>query len=193
MSDINCKGCTHGGQGHTDECTFFPKQSARDAAKKRDMNTLETLAKKFGIAIVASPVGVVPEVAKKLLDIRDALVCDNYEEAYNALYKIANPDFASTKPWDELEKLADGVFRMDKPTIPEIMPLIKEYYALPGNNVGGNLHIVLEDDNVRDCDIEFCLTKCNERLDVKGVRLCELLLRMSKTQRHKLHMLQRAE
>lgn len=75
---------------------------------------------------------------------------------------------------------------MDKPTIPDVMPLVLEYYALPGNLVGGNLHIVLDDGNVKNSDVEFCINKCREYNDLKGIVLCELLLRMSKTQRLKL-------
>ncbi len=73
-----------------------------------------------------------------------------------------------------------------KPTIPEIMPLIKEYYLFPGNEVGGNLHNVLEDGNVKDSDVEFCLNEALKCNDKKGVELAKLLLKMSKTQRLKL-------
>jgi hypothetical protein len=35
-----------------------------------------------------------------------------------------------------------------KPTIPEILPLIKEYRGKDGNGTGGSLHIVLDDGNI---------------------------------------------
>ena len=77
---------------------------------------------------------------------------------------------------------------MDKPTIPEVMPLVKAYYAMPGNSVGGNLHIVLSDGNIEDSHIEFCLGECILHGDTKGSELCKLLLLMSKTQRRKIYM-----
>jgi hypothetical protein len=73
-----------------------------------------------------------------------------------------------------------------KPTIPEVLPLVREYYAMPGNGVGGSLHIVLEDGNVSDGDLWFCKGWALEHGDEAGYRLAGILLEMSKTQRKKL-------
>lgn len=88
-----------------------------------------------------------------------------------------------------------------KPTIPDVEPLLRHYYALPGNSGGGALHIVLEDGNVRDSDLEFCyrwamtdgdwrdgpdLVDTGPR-DHLGAALALALLAMSPTQRHKLY------
>ena len=75
---------------------------------------------------------------------------------------------------------------MTKPTIPEVMPLVKAYRDTPGNSVGGNLHIVLDDGNIHDDHIQFCLDQCVERNDKEGEKLCRLLLSMSRTQRKKI-------
>jgi hypothetical protein len=61
------------------------------------------------------------------------------------------------------------------------------YYALPGNGAGGNLHIVLDDGNVRDSDIEFCIERAQEKGDKFGEAIGRVLLRMSKTQRRKVY------
>ena len=76
--------------------------------------------------------------------------------------------------------------RSDKPTVPEVLPLVRAYYQKPGNIVGGNLHMVLDDANVEDQHVSFCLEIAKERNDDDGVRIAELLLRMSKTQRYKV-------
>lgn len=73
-----------------------------------------------------------------------------------------------------------------KPTIPEVLPLIQDYYAKPENGVGGSLHIVLEDCNVSDDDVESCIKWAINEGDEEGERLARILLRMSKTQRRKL-------
>ena len=78
---------------------------------------------------------------------------------------------------------------MVKPVIPDVIPLVKDYYALPNNGAGGSLHIVLDDGNVQDSSIIFCLDICKKNNDEKGIKLCNLLLRMSKTQRRKLYMM----
>lgn len=54
------------------------------------------------------------------------------------------------------------------------------------NPVGCCLHIVLDDNNIRDSDVEFCLRQAVD----EGHELCERvarnLLQMSKTQRLKV-------
>lgn len=74
-----------------------------------------------------------------------------------------------------------------KPTIPEVLPLVRAYYA-KGNYAGGALHIVLEDGNVKDSDVRFCISWARQENDADGLALAELLLKMSKTQRIKLCM-----
>ena len=76
---------------------------------------------------------------------------------------------------------------MKIPTIPEVMPLVREYYSIPGNSAGGSLHVVLDDGNIGDDSIRFCLCECDKDSDKKGAELCKLLLRMSKTQRKKIY------
>jgi hypothetical protein len=75
---------------------------------------------------------------------------------------------------------------MDKPTVPEVLPIMRAYRDAPGNSVGGNLHIVLDEGNVSNEDVRFCIDRARDRGDLAGVELGELLLRMSKTQRSKL-------
>lgn len=75
---------------------------------------------------------------------------------------------------------------MNKPTIPEVIPLCREYYAKPGNCSGGSLHIVLEDGNIEDSHVRFCIEFAREEGDPDGVALAETLLSMSKTQRKRL-------
>ena len=74
---------------------------------------------------------------------------------------------------------------MTKPTIPEVLPKVQEYYK--DHLAGGNLHIVLDDGNVRDSDVMFCLERAKQKNDIKGIELANLLLRMSTTQRRKLY------
>jgi len=75
---------------------------------------------------------------------------------------------------------------MKKPTIPEVMPLVRAYQAKDGNSVGGSLHIVLGDGNVDDSSVGFCKQYAAERNDLDGVELANVLLQMSKTQRLKI-------
>lgn len=75
---------------------------------------------------------------------------------------------------------------MNKPTIPEVLPLIKKYYSNPCNSSGGNLHIFFEDWNIKDKDLTFCLAQCHKDQDGLGAELCALLLQMSKRQRRKI-------
>lgn len=73
-----------------------------------------------------------------------------------------------------------------KPVIPEVLPLIHAYRDKPGNEVVGNLHIVLSDGNVSDADVEFCRLSAKESGDMEGEILACILATMSKTQRKKI-------
>lgn len=73
-----------------------------------------------------------------------------------------------------------------KLTIPDVAPSIRAYYAEDGNAVGGSLHIVLDDGNIRRCHVEFCRDLARERGDLLGVTLAELLLTMTVSQRRRL-------
>jgi hypothetical protein len=76
--------------------------------------------------------------------------------------------------------------RNTKPTITEIIPLLKEYYEIDGNGVGGDYHIVLDDDNVENSHVEYCLNEARKKKDKLGIKIGGMLMKMSKTQRRKL-------
>ena len=71
-------------------------------------------------------------------------------------------------------------------TIPEVVARFAAYYERPGNAAWGSLHIILEDDNVRDADCEHCIKYATEKGDTEGAELAAILLSMSRTQRLKL-------
>ena len=73
-----------------------------------------------------------------------------------------------------------------RPTVPQVIPLVKAYYEVPGNGVGGNLHIVLDDFNIKDYHIKYCLKQCKETGDSAGEELANMLMQMSPSQRRKV-------
>lgn len=75
-----------------------------------------------------------------------------------------------------------------KPTVPEVLPLVRAYYAKPNNGAGGSLHLVLDDGNTEDSSVAFCLKYAEDAGDMDGVALAAVLMQMSRTQRQKLYM-----
>lgn len=73
---------------------------------------------------------------------------------------------------------------MSRPTIPEVLDRFVAYHADHG--AWGSLHIVLDDHNVDDHSVEFCIQWAQNHQDSEGELLGRILLRMSKTQRLKL-------
>jgi hypothetical protein len=73
-----------------------------------------------------------------------------------------------------------------KPTIPEVAPLVLALYRREGGCAGCCLHIVLDDTNVKDSDVAFCLRQAQERGHEDCIALALKLVEMSKTQRFKL-------
>ena len=68
----------------------------------------------------------------------------------------------------------------------DILPLLKVFSLIPENGVGGNLHIFLEDGNVDDGSLRFCLERAREAGDELGTKIAEMALECSKTQRRKI-------
>src|SRR5574342_921951 len=73
-----------------------------------------------------------------------------------------------------------------KPTVPDVMPLVRALYAQPLGGAGCCLHIVLDDCNVEDGCVQFCLEYAQKNGHPDCIALAELLMQMSKTQRRKL-------
>jgi hypothetical protein len=74
----------------------------------------------------------------------------------------------------------------DRPTVPEVLPLVRALYAREGGSVGCCLHIVLEDGNFEDGNVQHCYEYAIERGHEDCRVLAGILLLMSKTQRKKL-------
>jgi hypothetical protein len=91
--------------------------------------------------------------------------------------QIADADF---------EARCKELIALDKPTVPDVLPLVRDFYRRDGNGCGGNLHIVLDDTNVDDSHVMFCIERTLENRDDCGFWLATLLYKMSKTQRTKL-------
>lgn len=74
-----------------------------------------------------------------------------------------------------------------KPSVRDVLPLVLSYYSRPGNGAGGLLHIVLDDGNVDDDDVQYCYGRACEEEDHEAITLADLMLRMSKSQRLRLY------
>lgn len=57
------------------------------------------------------------------------------------------------------------------------------FYAIAGNGVGGNLHIVLDDYNLENSHVRSCIEQARDCGDLAGEMLGWLLLGASKSQR----------
>jgi hypothetical protein len=73
----------------------------------------------------------------------------------------------------------------ERPTLTdEVRARFRAYHAK--NPAWGALHIALDDGNVRDCSIDFCIGEAQVRGDAEGEALARLLRAMTKTQRLKV-------
>lgn len=57
-----------------------------------------------------------------------------------------------------------------------IVPSIRDYYRKPGNETGGSLHIALDDGNLTDDDLRWCVHHARERGDHDAVWIAARLL-----------------
>ena len=68
-----------------------------------------------------------------------------------------------------------------------LLKQINQFLSLEGNEVGGNLHIVLDDGNLEDNDIAFCLVRCAINNDFLGYTICANLLHISYEEREEIY------
>lgn len=71
---------------------------------------------------------------------------------------------------------------MEKPTVKDVLVIARHYV----NTNKTSLHMVLNNKNIKDDHINYCLEQARQYGDEQGVSLAETLLNMSKTQRLKL-------
>lgn len=68
----------------------------------------------------------------------------------------------------------------------ELKARFNAYYSMPENGVWGSMHIVLDDRNLENHSVDFCIKLAKERGDKEGHELALILRRLSKTQRGKI-------
>ncbi|WP_432263302.1 hypothetical protein [Cupriavidus sp. TMH.W2] len=73
-----------------------------------------------------------------------------------------------------------------KPSLPEIKPLVRAWYAKPGNGAGGLFHLIIEGGNNEQRWANAALEAARASGDADAICLGELLAAMSPTQRQKL-------
>jgi hypothetical protein len=75
----------------------------------------------------------------------------------------------------------------DRPKVPEVVPLVEAYYRKPGNDCGGNCHVVLDDGNLDADSLRFCLENSIARGDEDGAAIMRLMLQMTPSQRRRVY------
>jgi hypothetical protein len=76
-----------------------------------------------------------------------------------------------------------------RPRVPEVLTLVQKYYSKNGNEAGGNCHIALDDGNLSDRSLQFCVERCQESSDWDGKHIMELMLLMTRSQRRRIRFL----
>jgi len=68
-----------------------------------------------------------------------------------------------------------------------LLRAIEEYKSIPGNGVGGSLHIYTDDGNYEREHIEFCRVYARENNDLLGELLARELLKLTVGERQELY------
>jgi hypothetical protein len=96
---------------------------------------------------------------------------------------------------EELAAACDALTeRPERPTVPEMLPLVNAYYRMPGCGAGGAVHVMLEDLNIEQSHADWCVENAEGWGQSWGARdggphhlaVARLLRRASRTQRGKL-------
>ena len=73
-----------------------------------------------------------------------------------------------------------------KPTVKDVIPLVRAIYSR--HAAGCCLHILTDDGNVKQIDVDFCLTRARQAGHPDCQRAAELLAQMSQTQRRRIYL-----
>jgi hypothetical protein len=73
-----------------------------------------------------------------------------------------------------------------KPSIQDVVPSLLEYYRRDGNDSGGIFHVIVADKNYEQCHAVSALENAQASGDALEIKIAELLIAMSTTQRRKL-------
>ncbi len=73
-----------------------------------------------------------------------------------------------------------------RPLSREVLPLLNDYLEQPGNAMGGSLSLFVDQAHCSVADISFCKQWALDIDDGWAVRLCDILLLMTLTQRTKI-------
>ncbi len=71
-------------------------------------------------------------------------------------------------------------------TVPQAAEALRAYYRLPGNSMGGVVHIITEDGNTKQGHAEGCLEQARAGGDPADIAVASMLAAMTRTQRTKL-------
>lgn len=73
----------------------------------------------------------------------------------------------------------------DRPCVPDVVALAKAYYQrFP---VGGNLHVVLDDGNLRLGFVQSCFDVAMKEGDELGATIAYMMLQMTSSQRFRVY------
>ena len=76
----------------------------------------------------------------------------------------------------------------DRPSVPEVIAYARRYYnSERGKWVGGSLHIVLDDGNLSNDSVDFCIDHAKETDDEAGWILATMIRSLTSTQRRSLY------
>lgn len=73
-----------------------------------------------------------------------------------------------------------------KPTVPEVLPLLRDYLKKPRNNCGGSLHVIVDNGNDTPAAVAWCLDYVKRSGDQDAILILEKMVQMSRTQIKKL-------
>lgn len=73
-----------------------------------------------------------------------------------------------------------------KVTRADVEAMLHDYYEMPGHTLGGAVHIVIENHNADDDDVEWCYEYARKEGDGAGMAIALALRQLSRTQRLKV-------
>lgn len=139
-----------------------------------------------GIAVARDGDGRTVQAVQTEARDEERKACENIAEHFTGSYEVGQEGKAIAAAIRARADIPVPTGTKSKPSPEFLQAIIAAYYDQPGNICGGTLHIALDDYNLEDEHVRWCLNHAREQGDENGIFVAKMLLLYDEAERIKL-------
>lgn len=165
----------------------FVRDSHSNAAELEELRYKACTAEKWrGMALAKDGDGRTVQAVQTEARDEERKACENIAEHFTGSYEAGQEGKAIAAAIRARADIPVPTGTKSKPSPEFLQAIIAAYYDQPGNICGGTLHIALDDYNLEDEHVRWCLNHAREQGDENGIFVAKMLLLYDEAERIKL-------